>query len=326
VLTLPSFTFVRARDLAEALDALADGTTLPIAGGTDVVPAMKRGVLAPRRLLSLRRIPELRGIRQEDDGTLVIGAATSLADLSADARVLRTWPAVASAAAAVGSPQIRNAGTVGGNLCLDTRCTFYDQSAFWRGALGHCLKTSGEICQVVARGRRCVAALSADLPPPLIAHGASVRFASARGERTMPLSAFYKPDGAHNTVRQPDEILVDVRLPRPSHGVRGIYVKVRSRASIDFPCLSLAAVVECGSDGVVRGLRLVVGALASTPRVIDGLDAIATGVPLEATVIRRIAERAYASCHPLPNSDVDADWRRAVLPVHVRRALASLAG
>ena len=325
MLTLPSFGLVRARSLPEAIEALSDGRALPIAGGTDVVPNMKRGLLEPARLVSVRRIPELTGVRVEEDGSLVLGAATTLAEIAGDARVARTWPGVAQAVRAVASPQIRNAGTLGGNVCLDTRCAYYDQSKFWRSALGHCLKTCGEVCHVVPHGHRCVAAFSADTPPALIASGARVRLASQAGERTMALSDFYTSDGAHHTVRRPDEILVDVRIPLPPPRTQGVYVKVRARAAIDFPILSMAVVLTRDRDETVQSIAVVVGALASKPRVVDGLDAIAVGRPLDGRVIEAVADRAHAVCHPLANLDGDAGWRRTVLPVYVRRALAALA-
>ncbi len=139
-------------------------TPLLVAGGTDVVPNMKRGLLEPERLVSLRRVPELAGVRIEADGTLVLGAATTLAEIARDSRVVQGWPVVAQAARAVASAQIRNVATLGGNLCLDTRCAYYDQSGFWRNALGHCIKTCGDVCHVVPQGQRCVAAFSADPP------------------------------------------------------------------------------------------------------------------------------------------------------------------
>jgi len=232
---------------------------------------------------------------------------------------------VAQAARAVASPQIRNAATLGGNVCLDTRCAYYDQSHFWRGALGHCLKTCGDVCHVVPQGHRCVAAFSADTPPALIACGARVRLASQAGQRSMALSDFYTSDGAHNTVRRPDEILVDVRLPPPPPGTQGVYVKVRARAAIDFPVLSMAVALTRDRDETVQSIAVVVGALAAKPRVVDGLDSIAVGRPLDGRVIEAVADRAHAVCHPLQNLDGDAGWRRAVLPVHLRRALGALA-
>ena len=275
--------------------------------------------------MSLRHIAELRGTRVDDEGALIVGAGTILAELASDVRVRETWPALARAAELVASPPIRNAATLGGNVCLDTRCAYYDQTAFWRGALGDCLKTCGQVCHVVPSGRRCVAAFSADTPPVLIAYGATVTLASTRGRRTLPLEDFYVADGAKHTARAPDEIVIELRVQRPAEGACATYVKVRPRASIDFPALSIAVVVVHAVDRAVRAMSLVVGALGAKPRVVDGLGPIALGRPLDARTIEAIAERARAACHPLDNVDVDAEWRRAVLPVHVRRTLQAMA-
>jgi 4-hydroxybenzoyl-CoA reductase subunit beta len=323
MLTIPPFELVRPGSLQAALEAIAAGGVL-VAGGTDLVPNLKRGLLAPERVVSLRQVGELRGLRLDDEGALVAGAGTVLADLAVDSRVQTHWPALAQAAALVASPAIRNAATLGGNVCLDTRCPYYNQTAFWRGALGHCLKTTGQVCHVVPSGRRCVAAFSADTPPVLIAYGATVTLASTRGRRTLRLEDLYVADGARNTTRAPDEIVVEIRVPRPDEGSRSAYVKVRSRASIDFPALSIAVVARVDGGRVLRGLSIVVGALGARPRVVDGLGALAMDRPLDPPVIEAIAERARAVCHPLDNVDVDAQWRRAVLPVHVRRTLRTM--
>jgi 4-hydroxybenzoyl-CoA reductase subunit beta len=323
MLTIPPFELVRPRSLDAALDAIAAGGVL-IAGGTDLVPNLKRGLLEPDRLVSLGQVGELRSVRVDDEGALVAGAGSVLADLAADARVLEHWPALAQAAGLVASPAIRNAATLGGNVCLDTRCPYYNQTSFWRGALGHCLKTTGQLCHVVPSGRRCVAAFSADTPPALIAYGATATLASTRGRRKLRLEDLYVADGARNTTRAPDEILVEIRVPRPAEGTRSAYVKVRSRASIDFPALSIAVVAQVGGDRMLHAISLVVGALGARPRVVDGLGPIAIERSLDPTVIEAIAERARAVCHPLDNVDVDAQWRRSVLPVHVRRTLQAM--
>jgi 4-hydroxybenzoyl-CoA reductase subunit beta len=324
MLTIPPFEIVRPRSLGAAMDAIATGGVL-VAGGTDLVPNLKRGLLDPKRVVSLRQVGELRGVRVDDEGALVAGAGTVLADLAQDARVRETWAALARAAELVASPPIRNVATLGGNVCLDTRCPYYDQTTFWRSALGHCLKTCGDVCHVVPSGRRCVAAFSADTPPVLIAYGATVTLASTRGRRTIPLQDLYTADGAKHTTRSGDEIVVEVRVPRPAAGTRATYVKLRTRASIDFPALSIALVMVPGADRAVQSMTLVVGALGAKPRIVDGLGPVAIGRPLDATTIEAIAERARAACHPLDNVDVDAEWRRAVLPVHVRRALKAMA-
>jgi 4-hydroxybenzoyl-CoA reductase subunit beta len=323
MLTMPAFEMVRPQSLDAATEALAAGGVL-VAGGTDLVPNLKRGLLDPKRLVSLRRIDELRGVRIDEEGALVVGAGTRLVELAQDARVRQTWPALAYTASLVATPAIRNVATLGGNVCLDTRCAYYDQTAFWRGALGHCLKTCGQVCHVVPSGRRCVAAFSADTPPVLIAYGATVTLASTRGRRTVPLEDLYVANGAKHTSHERDEIVAELRVPRPAPGTQAKYVKVRSRAAIDFPALSIALVVDFADDRAVHRLSLVVGALGAKPRVVDGLDALAAGRPLDAGAVEAIASRAHAACHPLENVDVDAQWRRQVLPVHVRRALLEI--
>jgi 4-hydroxybenzoyl-CoA reductase subunit beta len=324
LLTLPSFEMARPRSLEEALGALAEDGARVLAGGTDLVPNMKRGLVAPRRLVSVRHVRELAGVRIDEDGALILGAATTLADVAADARVREGWPAIARAADMAASPPIRNVATVGGNVCLDTRCSFYDQSAFWRGALGHCTKTCGQTCHVVEGGRRCVAAFAADTPVALVAYGARVRVASCRGARVMPLEELYVADGARHTVLAPGELVTAVEVPPPPARTRAAYSKVRVRGAIDFPALAMAARVSFAADVAVDGVALVVGAVGPRPRAVGGLDDLARGRPLDARVIDAVAERAREACRPFTTGAVDAAHLRAVLPVHVRRLLEDL--
>jgi 4-hydroxybenzoyl-CoA reductase subunit beta len=323
MLRLPAFTYHRPRRLDEALELLAGAGALPIAGGTDLVPNMKHGLFTPARLVALRQLPELRGIGVDGD-TLVIGAAETLTTVARDPQV-RAWvPSLARAAGLIAGPQLRNAGTIGGNLCLDTRCTYYNQTWFWRNALGYCLKKDGDTCHVTKVGKKCVAAHSADSPPVLMTLGASVDLASAAGERTVPVADYFVADGIWNNVRRPDEVLVRVRIPAAARTLRTAYQKLRQRNSIDFPLLSVAVAADVRDD-VVAELRIVVSALGSRPRVLTGLDRIAHGERLADDVIDAVAQRAYQQCHPLTNIIVDPEWRRAMVPVFVRRALLDLA-
>jgi 4-hydroxybenzoyl-CoA reductase subunit beta len=325
MLRLPTYTYHRPRRLDEALALLGDGTdgALPIAGGTDLVPNMKHGLFTPARLVALRQLPELKGIRVEG-GELVIGAAETLTAVAGHAEVRTRAPSLARAAGLVAGPQLRNMGTIGGNLCLDTRCTYYNQTFFWRDALGYCLKKDGDTCHVTKVGKKCVAAHSADSPPVLMTLDASVDLASAAGERTIPIADYFIADGIWNNVRRPDEVLVRVRIPAAAPTLRTAYQKLRQRNAIDFPLLSVAVAADVRDD-VVAELRIVVSALGSRPRVLTGLDRIAHGERLSAEVIDAVAQRAWQQCHPLTNIIVDPDWRRAMVPVFVRRALADLA-
>ena len=326
MLRMQEYRYDRPVDLATALRTLAEhpGAAMPIAGGTDLVPNMKHALFTPRVLIGLKQIPELRGIAVTN-GELVIGAAETLTTL-AHAPLVRTHaPSLARAAGLVAGPQLRNAGTIGGNICLDTRCTYYNQTYFWRNALGFCLKKDGDVCHVTKVGKKCVAAHSADTVPVLMTLDAHVDLASVRGERSVPISEFFVADGIANNVRGWDEIVIRVRVPLPRAGTRMAYEKMRQRASIDFSLLCLAVAAHIPGD-VIEDLRIVVSALGSRPRALTGLDKIAVGQPLSPAVIDAVAERAYAQCHPLENIIVDPEWRRAMVPVYVRRALESLEG
>jgi 4-hydroxybenzoyl-CoA reductase subunit beta len=321
MLRLPPFEYHRPGTVEEAvrlLDELGE-SALPVSGGTDVVPNMKHGLHQPGHLVSLRHMEELRGVAVRD-GELVIGAGETLAALAAHPLIAEHAPALAAAAGQVAGPQLRNMGTLGGNLCLDTRCTYYNQSYFWRRSLGFCLKKDGDTCHVTQVGRKCVAAHSADTPPVLWVMSATVDLVSASGERSIPVDDFFVADGIFNTVRQPGELLTRVRVPVPTPGTRTGFRKVRQRNSIDFPVLNLAVAVELEPDGTVRRLRLVVSALGSRPREVTGLED-AAGRPLDDDAVDMVAERAHQQCRPLTNIIVDPEWRRAMVPVYVRRLL-----
>lgn len=325
MLRLPSFEYHRPETVEEAarlLDGFGEEALL-IAGGTDVVPNMKHRLFEPGHLVSVRGLPELRGIQVRDD-ELVLGSGETLAAVAAHPLVRTHAASVAQAAGLVAGPQLRNMGTIGGNLCLDTRCTYYNQTRFWRQALGFCLKKDGDTCHVTRVGKKCVAAHSADTPPALMTLGAVVDFVSAQGERSVPVADLFVADGIWNTVRARNEILVRVRIPLAPAGTRTAFRKVRQRNAIDFPLLNLAVACELEPDGVARSVRLVVSALGSRPRMVSGLDEIVVGRVLDDEVLEAIAEKAHQQCRPLTNIIVDPEWRRAMVPVEVRRALQGL--
>jgi 4-hydroxybenzoyl-CoA reductase subunit beta len=326
MLRLHEFRHHRPHSLREALELLAahEGEVMPVAGGTDLVPNMKHRLFLPGHVVALKGVPELRGITVQH-GELVIGATETLSDVACNALVRQNAPALARAAGLIAGPQLRNMGTIGGNVCLDTRCTYYNQTLFWRQALGFCLKKDGDVCHVTRVGKKCVAAHSADTPPVLMALGASADLVSPNGsERTIRLRDFFLADGVWNSVRRPDEILVRVRIPVPPAGARAAYQKLRQRNAIDFPLLSIAAAARFSTGDTVESIEIVVSALGARPRVLTGLDSIAVGRQLADPVIDALAERAFQQCHPLENMIVDADWRRAMVRVYAKRALRDL--
>jgi 4-hydroxybenzoyl-CoA reductase subunit beta len=326
VLTLPAFEWVKATSLAHALDHLAAhaSESLVVAGGTDAVPNLKHRLHEPRYLVHVAGLTDLRGVRSTDRG-LEIDALVTLSAIARHAEILRDFPSLARAASLVASPQIRNMGTLGGNLCLDTRCTYYNQSYFWREALGFCLKKDGLVCHVVPQGKRCVAAHSSDLAPVLISLDATVEIASAAGSRTVACDDFFVGDGVHNNVLKPGELVTRVVIPAVSRGSSVSYQKLRPRAAIDFPMLSVALAARV-TGGTCERIKLVVSALGAKPRVIGGLDALATGRAFDAALAEEIAKIAYKQCRPLINVAYDDDYRHEMVPVFVRRAMREAMG
>ena len=353
MLRLPAFRYHRPDTVDEAVALLTQfgDDAMPIAGGTDLMPNMKHRLFTPGHVVSLNGIDAMRGIAATTAAdtmpatgampatdtmdatpagspghTLRIGALETLADVASHPDVRHHCRGLADAAGLVAGPQLRNMGTIGGNVCLDTRCTYYNQTEFWRGALGYCLKKDGTVCHVTKVGRKCVAAHSADTPANLIALGASLALTGPGGTREIDAADFFVTDGIWNTRRAPDEVLTEITIPIAKGRRRSAYRKLRQRNSIDFPLLSVAVVGDFEEDGTVTGLTGVVSALGARPRVLAGWAEIAAGERLGTGVIEALAERAWWQCRPLENSIVDAEWRRAMVPVYVKRALEELAG
>lgn len=321
MMTLPPIEVLRPGTVAEAVEALrANPGARVLAGGTDVVPNLKYGMYDTHHLVALRGLSkELRYLNEAPDG-LRLGALCTIEELSQSETLRSRAPALADACAQIAGPQLRRMGTLGGNLCLDTRCVYINQSHFWRSALGFCLKKDGTVCHVVAGGQRCVAAASNDTAPVLLALDASVRMVSPRGERSAPLREFYLADGIHNTVLEPDELLVEVQIPNSAFAKRQAFAKLRTRAAIDFPALNLAVAVELDGPQKVKSVSLAVGALAARPAMIKGLGDLA-GRPADQRFAEELGRRAQKQCKPLTNIGIDPDWRRDVLPVLVRRTV-----
>jgi 4-hydroxybenzoyl-CoA reductase subunit beta len=296
---------------------------MPIAGGTDLVPNMKHRLFTPGHLIALRGIAELRDIEVADEGVR-IGACATLAEVAGHPIIRQRFPSLAKACDLISGPQLRRMGTLGGNVCLDTRCTYYNQTLFWRKALGYCLKKEGDACHVVKGGTRCVAAHSADSPPVLMVLDAVLEIAGPDARRTVPVRDFFTSDGVWNRRMEHNELLVSVQIPFVPTRVRTSFQKLRARDAIDFPLLNLAVAAEL-DDECVQSLRMVASGIGSYPRQVGRVEEAATGQRLTPAVIDAIAEQAFRQCRPLSNITVDPDWRRAMVPVLVRRALKEIA-
>ena len=325
MLRLHQYKYHRPRSLEQALTLKGEHGVgaMFVAGGTDLMPNMKHQLFTPNHVIALKGIAELHGIRI-DGNDLVIGAAETLTDVSRNSLVREHFASLAQAAGLVAGPQLRNMGTIGGNVCLDTRCTYYNQSFFWRDALGYCLKKDGQVCHVTKVGKKCVAAHSADTVPALMTLDAVVELASPTSRRLVPINDMFVADGIWNSIRHPDELVTAIRIPLPHTTTRTGFAKMRQRGSIDFALLNMATAIQF--DGrTITSARMVVSALGSRPRALSGIDKVAVGNPLNDDVIAAIADRAFQQCHPLENIIVDPEWRRAMIPLHARRLLSSLA-
>ncbi len=324
MMRLPSYTYRAPRTLADAAAWLADdpANTMLLAGGTDLIPNMKRRQQTPSTVIGLRSIPELRALSNGDG--LTIGSGVTLTTLVHDDGVRAKYAGLWQAAAQIATPHLRNMGTIGGNICLDTRCTYYDQTLEWRKAINFCMKKDGDICWVATSSDRCLAVSSTDTAPALIALGATVRLVSAAGERDVALTDLYANDGMHYLTRRRDEILTAVRLPRLD-GWRSTYWKLRRRGSFDFPVAAVAAAARFDGDLVVDA-RLVLGALASRPIEVPAAAAALTGQRLTDEVIAAVADEAYPLAKPMDNTDFELVWRKKVVRSLVTSALRELRG
>lgn len=323
MLPLPIFQHHAPRTLEEVVTLLGThgAAARLIAGGTDLLPNMKHGLVEPEHLISLAAVEELRGIAIADEH-LVVGAMTTLDVIASDARILEHAAGFAEACGLVGGPHHRRMGTLGGNVCLDTRCVYYNQTYFWRQSLGFCLKKDGTQCHVVSSGKNCVAAASNDSASTLMVLGGIIELRGPKGARSVAADDFYTPDGIYNTVKARDEIVTGVRIPLRK-GRSSAYEKLRRRASIDYPALSVAVRIDRDADGTIEDADLVVSALASRPKRIKAAGRHLRGVGGDALpeAIRAAAEAAYKGSKPLTNIDQDPEWRREMARVLVRRAL-----
>ncbi|PYM95443.1 MAG: 4-hydroxybenzoyl-CoA reductase [Candidatus Rokuibacteriota bacterium] len=323
MIRLPSFTYLAPRTLAEAARSMAEHgrEAMLVAGGTDLYPNMKRRQFEPKVVVGLRGIRELRGVRSENGGW-TIGSGTTLSEVSSHAAITRDFPALATAAGLVSSPQLRNMGTIGGNVCVDTRCNYYNQSYEWRKAIGFCMKRDGDICLVAPGSSRCWAVSSSDTAPVLWALGARLRLVGAASERTVPIAALYRDDGIEYLAKQQDEIVADILLP-PADGWRSAYLKLRRRGSFDFPVLGVA--VAARMDGqLVREARIVLGAVASLPRPAERAAAELVGRRITRELVARVADLAAGPSKPLDNTDFTHPYRKRMTRVFVARALAAI--
>lgn len=331
MLRLPPFELRLPGSLDEAASILAGegadhGRARPVAGGTDLWPNMKRRHQTAEVVVALSGLEELHGVRA--NGELRIGAATTLSEVAAHPAVRERYPALARAVESISSPPLRNMGTLGGNVCVDTRCTYYNQTEEWRRSIDYCMKEAGEICWVAPSSPRCWAHSASDSAPVLAALGARLRLVSAEGERTLSVEGLYQDDGIDYLAKRPEEIVAEVLVPaEAARGkVASAFWKLRRRGSIDFAVLSVAAAVQTADDGEVTEARIFLGAVSSRPVAADRAAEALVGRPLTPESIAEAAKLARRPATPMDNTDFQAQWRGAVVPRYVEAALRECAG
>lgn len=294
-----------------------------LAGGTDMVVNVRRGIEQPADLIDLTSIEELSSITATEDG-FRIGSAVTLKTLAAHEEIATAYAAVAEAAEAVAGPTHRAYGTVGGNLCLDTRCLYYNQSEWWRESNDYCLKFKGTVCHVAPGGTFCFAAFSGDLAPALLVHGAEVEILGQKGRRRMPLADLYRDDGMDHLTLSPAELVTAVHLPRHDGNDRSGYAKSRVRGAIDFPLAGVAVRLRMDA-GTVAELAVALTAVAPRPFLAEGLDDL-LGRPVDETWLDELRDLVRAQASPMRTTTTKPWYRRRVVGALAAKTAARLAG
>jgi len=324
MMRLPKFEYRTPQTIGDAVKIMADAGAVGqfVAGGTDLYPNMKRRQQMPKTVISVMRLNELNQITGDGSHGLHIGASVTLTDICESELINRDYAVVAHAARLISTPILRNMGTIGGNLLLDTRCNYYDQNFEWRKGINFCLKKDGDVCWVAPGSSKCWAVQSADLVPVMVAIGAKLRFASTLGERVVDAAGLYNDDGIDYLHKRQDELLVSIELP-PTNGWRASYQKLRRRGAFDFPVLGVAAYVK-QDGGLVSDAKIVLGGIAPSPIQINEAATALIGKTLNDDQIHAAAEAAYIKARPLDNTDFVYQWRKQMARQYTIRALREL--
>ncbi|MEO6391548.1 MAG: FAD binding domain-containing protein [Pyrinomonadaceae bacterium] len=325
MMRLPQFAYLVPRDIKDAVKMMGDAGPEGqfVAGGTDLYPNMKRRQFTPRTVVSVGKLQPLHMITGDGHTGLRIGAGVTLTEVCEHPVINRDYPMVGAAARLISTPLLRNMGTIGGNLLLDTRCNYWNQNYEWRKGINFCLKKDGDVCWVAPGSSKCWAVQSSDLVPLMVAMGAKIRLASTFGERTVEAAGFYNDDGINYLHKRLDELLVDIELP-PLNGWRATYHKLRRRGTFDFPVLGVAARLDIATDGTVKDAHIILGGIAPSPLQAVNAERALIGSPLTAERIEAAAEAAYIKARPLDNTDFVMNWRKQMTRVYVQRALEEL--
>lgn len=325
-MSLPTFHLLRPKTLDDAVALMSkhDGDVKVVAGGTDLLPSMKQKLFTPSYVLDLRGVTELRGIRDIPGDGVEIGALTTLTAVEHSSVIRSEFSVLYEAVKTVASPVLRNMGTLGGNVCLDTRCLWYNQSLAWRKSCGFCLKKDGNLCHVAPGGKFCWAAFSGDTAPALLCLGAEIEVAGPSGLRRTPLSEFYVNDGIARLHLARNEIVTRIHLPESAAGWKGSYQKLRIRGSIDYPLAGVAVVLKMNA-GRVEDARVAITAVNPAPHLLKDADAQLIGMAPTEEIAERIGELAARTAKPLTTSVLTPEYRREMIRVFAKRAVMQAA-
>jgi 4-hydroxybenzoyl-CoA reductase subunit beta len=325
-LSLPQFTLLRPRTLQEAVQALAKHASdiRVLAGGTDLIPSMRQKLFEPEYVLDIRHLAELKNIQHQPGEGVSIGALSTLTSIEHSEFLRKHYPVLTEAAATVASPVLRNMGTIGGNICLDTRCLWYNQSLTWRKGCGFCIKKDGDLCHVAPGGTKCWAAFSGDTPAALLCLNAEIELASEYGVQRMPLCDFYTGLGDEYRKLRPAELVTRVFLPESSADYRGAYRKLRVRGSIDYPLAGVAVVMK-RSNGHIADAQIALTAVNPAPMLVNGVQQLLHGKAVDDQLADAAAELAAKTAKPLTTSALTPEYRREMIRVFTKRVLLAVA-
>jgi 4-hydroxybenzoyl-CoA reductase subunit beta len=321
-MSLPRFKLLRPRTIQDAVAYLAaHGNQIRIlAGGTDLIPSMKQRLFTPTFVMDIHSIEEMQGIRVVPGSGVEIGALTPLSTIEDSEFIRREYRVLHEAVSTVASPILRNMGTLGGNICLDTRCLWYNQSLQWRHSCGFCIKKDGDLCHVAPGGTRCWAAFSGDTPPALLCLNAELEIAGPKGSRRLPLKDFYSSIGDAHLKLDPDEMLTRVFLPQSSSGWKGSYMKLRIRGSIDYPLAGVAVAFK-KNGGPVEAARVAITAVNPAPLLVAAAEHALVGKQIDEHTATVVGELAAKTAKPLTTSALTPEYRREMVRVFAKRAV-----
>ena len=327
MLRLPKFKYLQPKDLSDAVSMMSDAgpDAMCVAGGTDLYPNMKRRQHTPKIVIGLGHLKDLRFLKGEPKEGFRLGAGLTLTEVTEDPGVRNAHPAVAGAAELISTPLLRNMGTIGGNLLLDTRCNYINQNYEWRKAINFCMKKDGEICWVAPSSPRCWAVQSSDCAPVMVAIGAKLNLVSSSGERLISAHELYNDDGIRHLNKRPDELLTEIHLPA-TNGWRATYWKLRRRGAFDFPVMGVAVCMSQHTDGTVKAAKIILGGVGSHPLEAEASETVIIGKKLTEDRVREAAEAAFRPAKPLDNTDFHMLWRKEMTRYYVAGALREVGG